>query len=79
MRSIAAPIVDCAGVPIAALNIGTHASRWPIQKLTQEALPLLKQTATRIQRPAGAREPAKEALASTADYPSPQLSYVVDF
>ena len=48
LRSVAAPIMDCAGVPIAALNVGTHASRWTIQKLTQEAVPLLKQTATRI-------------------------------
>ena len=48
LRSIAAPIVDTGGRPIAALNIGTHASRWPIQKLTQEVLPLLKQTAASI-------------------------------
>jgi len=48
LRSIAAPIPDTAGAPIAALNIGTHASRWPIQKLTQEVLPLLKQTAASI-------------------------------
>ena len=48
LRSVAAPIVDCAGVPIAALNVGTHASRWTIQKLTQEAVPLLKQTAAGI-------------------------------
>jgi IclR family transcriptional regulator, pca regulon regulatory protein len=48
LRSVAAPIVDCAGAPIAALNVGTHASRWTIQRLTQEALPLLKQTAAQI-------------------------------
>ena len=48
LRSIAAPIVDSSGRVVAALNIGTHASRWPIQKLTQEVLPLLKQTATSI-------------------------------
>jgi IclR family pca regulon transcriptional regulator len=48
LRSVAAPVVDCNGQPIAALNIGTHASRWPIQKLTQEVLPLLKQTAAAI-------------------------------
>lgn len=39
------PIVDYDGAPIAALNIGIHASRWAMQKLTQEAPPLLKQTA----------------------------------
>jgi IclR family pca regulon transcriptional regulator len=48
LRSVAAPIVDCNGRPIAALNIGTHASRWPIQKLTQEVVPLIKQTAASI-------------------------------
>ena len=48
LRSVAVPVVDCVGMPIAALNVGTHASRWTIQKLTQEALPLLKQTAARI-------------------------------
>ncbi len=48
LRSIAVPIVDASGRAIAALNIGTHASRWPIQKLTQEVLPLLKQTAASI-------------------------------
>lgn len=48
LRSVAVPVIDCAGMPIAALNVGTHASRWTIQKLTQEALPLLKQTAAQI-------------------------------
>jgi IclR family transcriptional regulator, pca regulon regulatory protein len=50
LRSVAAPVVDCAGAPTAALNVGTHASRWTIQRLTQEALPLLKQTAAQISR-----------------------------
>jgi IclR family pca regulon transcriptional regulator len=48
LRSISAPILDRSGRCIAALNIGTHASRWPIQKLTQEVLPLLKQAAAAI-------------------------------
>jgi len=48
LRSIAAPVVDCDGRPIAALNVGTQATRWTIQKLTQEALPLLRQTADAI-------------------------------
>ena len=48
LRSIAAPIVDSEGRAVAALNIGTHASRWPIQKLTQEALPQLRQAAAEI-------------------------------
>jgi IclR family pca regulon transcriptional regulator len=48
LRSVAVPVVDCNGQPIAALNIGTHASRWPIQKLQQEVVPLLRQTAAAI-------------------------------
>jgi len=57
LRSIAAPIVDSSGRVVAALNIGTHASRWPIQKLTQEVLPLLKQTATSISGLVGPERP----------------------
>jgi IclR family pca regulon transcriptional regulator len=48
LRSVAVPIVDSERRTIAALNIGTHASRWPIQKLTQEVLPGLKRTAAAI-------------------------------
>jgi IclR family pca regulon transcriptional regulator len=48
LRSLAVPIVDASARVIAALNIGTHASRWPIQKLTQEVLPQLRQTAAAI-------------------------------
>jgi len=50
LRSIAAAITDASGRVTAALNIGTHASRWPIQKLLQEVLPQLKQTASAISR-----------------------------
>ncbi len=41
--------------------MGTHASRWTIQKLTQEALPLLKQTAAQI---SGLLAPEKRARRS---------------
>src|SRR5262249_26481644 len=57
LRSIAAPIVDGSGRVAAALNIGTHASRWPIQRLTQEVLPLLKQTAASISGLLGPERP----------------------
>lgn len=50
LRSIAAAITDSEGRVIAAINIGTHASRWPIQKLMQEVLPRLKETAAAISR-----------------------------
>jgi IclR family pca regulon transcriptional regulator len=48
LRSVAVPIIDSERRTVAALNIGTHASRWPIQKLTQEVLPELKRTAAAI-------------------------------
>lgn len=48
LRSVAVGITDGSGHTIAALNIGTHASRWPIQKLMQEVLPQIKQTAIAI-------------------------------
>ena len=57
LRSIAAPIVDSSARVAAALNIGTHASRCPIQKLTQEVLPLLKQTAASISGLMGPERP----------------------
>jgi IclR family transcriptional regulator, pca regulon regulatory protein len=57
LRSIAAPIVDSGIRVAAALNIGTHASRWPIQKLAQEVLPLLKQTAASISGLLGPERP----------------------
>lgn len=50
LRSIAAAITDGSGRVIAAINIGTHASRWPIQKLMQEVLPRIKATAASISR-----------------------------
>lgn len=50
LRSIAAAITDGSGRVIAAINIGTHASRWPIQKLMQEVLPRIKETAAIISK-----------------------------
>ena len=63
LRSIAAPIVDGSGRAAAALNIGTHASRWPIQRLMQEVLPPLKQTAASI---SGLLGPERQRTASAA-------------
>ena len=48
LRSIATAITDANGKVIAALNIGTHATRWPMQKLLQDVLPALKETAAAI-------------------------------
>jgi len=48
LRSIATAITVANGKVIAALNIGRHASRWPIQKLLQDVLPALKETAAAI-------------------------------
>lgn len=48
LRSLAVGITDANNHIVGALNIGTHASRWPMQKLLQEVLPELKQTAAGI-------------------------------
>ncbi len=56
LRSVAAGITDASGKIIAALNIGTHASRWPIQKLMQEVLPQIKHTAAAISKLAASAE-----------------------
>ncbi|MGB2639512.1 MAG: IclR family transcriptional regulator C-terminal domain-containing protein [Candidatus Acidiferrum sp.] len=42
LRSLAVPIRDSAGRVVAALNVGTHAQRVPIQDLHNRLLPQLK-------------------------------------
>lgn len=55
VRSIAAPIHDANGHTIAAINIGTQTGRVTMKKLTDEFLPLLLQTATKISAAMGHR------------------------
>ena len=48
LRSLAVPIFDFTGCAVAALNIGTQASRWTVSALQKDALPVLKTTAQSI-------------------------------
>jgi IclR family pca regulon transcriptional regulator len=48
LRSVAVPIFDFGGCAVAALNIGTHASRWTVSALQKDALPALKAAAQSI-------------------------------
>ena len=48
LRSLAVPIFDFNGCAIAALNIGTQASRWTVGALQKDALPVLQAAAQSI-------------------------------
>jgi IclR family pca regulon transcriptional regulator len=48
VRAIAVPVFDRAGRTVAALNVGTQASRVPLSKLTSEFLPVLNEAALRV-------------------------------
>jgi IclR family transcriptional regulator, pca regulon regulatory protein len=50
LRAIAVPIRDRSGRTIAAVNISTHIVRRTIESLTDDVLPLLRQTADDIER-----------------------------
>ena len=55
LRSLAVPILGANEAVVAALNVGTQASRTSIERLLGEILPLLRHTATRIGQALGAR------------------------
>jgi IclR family pca regulon transcriptional regulator len=48
LRSVAVPIFDFGGCAVAALNIGTQASRWTVSALQKDALPVLRAAAQSI-------------------------------
>lgn len=48
LRAIAAPIRDAHGTPVAAINVATHVAETPIERLMDEFLPLLLDTAEAI-------------------------------
>ena len=50
LRSIAAPIRDTRGQVIAAINVSTHASRTTLDSIRKSMLPLLLETASRMER-----------------------------
>lgn len=54
LRSIAVPLHDAAGRTVAALNVGTHASRLSVADLERRVLPSLKAAAGEIERAWGA-------------------------
>ncbi|MGY4977435.1 IclR family transcriptional regulator domain-containing protein [Streptomyces sp. 900105755] len=49
LRSIAVPVRDRAGRPVAAVNVATHAARRTLAECVSEVLPALHTTAARIQ------------------------------
>ncbi|MEU6194675.1 IclR family transcriptional regulator C-terminal domain-containing protein [Streptomyces sp. NPDC047061] len=49
LRSIAVPVRDRAGRPVAALNVATHAARRTLEECVSEVLPALHATAARVQ------------------------------
>jgi IclR family pca regulon transcriptional regulator len=48
LRSLAVPVFDFNGCAVAALNIGTQASRWTVSALQKDALPVLKHAAQAV-------------------------------
>ncbi|GAA4575111.1 IclR family transcriptional regulator domain-containing protein [Planotetraspora kaengkrachanensis] len=48
IRSVAVPLRDGTGRVVAALNVNAHAAETPVEKLTEEHLPLLLRTAAAI-------------------------------
>ncbi len=48
LRSLAVPIFDFNGCAVAAINIGTQASRWTVSALQKDALPVVRQAAQAI-------------------------------
>ncbi|MET7539507.1 IclR family transcriptional regulator C-terminal domain-containing protein [Streptomyces sp. NPDC005349] len=49
LRSVAVPVRDLAGQVVAAVNVATHSSRRELARVTDEVLPALLATASRIE------------------------------
>ncbi|MFF2251080.1 IclR family transcriptional regulator C-terminal domain-containing protein [Streptomyces sp. NPDC058142] len=49
LRSVAVPVRDLAGQVVAAVNVATHSSRRDLARVTDEVLPALLATASRIE------------------------------
>jgi IclR family pca regulon transcriptional regulator len=54
LRSIAVPVRGAGGQVVAALNVGTQASRVPLEDLRGRVLPALRDTADAVSRALGA-------------------------
>jgi IclR family pca regulon transcriptional regulator len=61
IRSVAAPLRDGGGRVIAAMNVTVHAAETPVERLTEEYLPLLLQTAGAISADWAACQSAPQA------------------
>lgn len=57
LRSIAVPVTDTAGRPVAALNVGASSGAYSIADLERRFLPLLRQTAGQLTMAIGSRLP----------------------
>jgi IclR family pca regulon transcriptional regulator len=55
IRSVAAPLHDRRGRVVAAINVGTHASRVTLKELRGDILPALLDTARAIEERLGRR------------------------
>ena len=53
VRSVAVPVHGPGGAVVAALNVGTHASRVTLEDLRGRVLPALKETAEAVSRAMG--------------------------
>ncbi|HYF59945.1 MAG TPA: IclR family transcriptional regulator C-terminal domain-containing protein [Burkholderiaceae bacterium] len=54
LRSVAVPVHGPGGAVVAALNVGTHATRVPLDDLRGRILPALRETARAVSRALGA-------------------------
>ena len=50
LRSIAVPVRDSRGTVVAAINVGTHSSRFSLAELESRCLPPLRQCADELTR-----------------------------
>jgi IclR family pca regulon transcriptional regulator len=50
LRSIAVPVRDSRGTVVAAINVGTHSSRFSLAELEARCLPPLRQCAAELTR-----------------------------
>ncbi|MBT6117242.1 MAG: helix-turn-helix domain-containing protein [Rhodospirillaceae bacterium] len=55
--SIAAPVLDFSGRPVAAVNIAVPTGRWTVDRMRRQLGPIVKRTAAEISRTEGGQQP----------------------
>ncbi|MGH3425032.1 MAG: IclR family transcriptional regulator domain-containing protein [Nocardioidaceae bacterium] len=65
IRSVAAPLRDGSGAVVAAANVTVHAAETPVERLREEYLPMLLDTAGRISADFALRDRLPHAVAGT--------------